>query len=130
MTKTNTKDWRNLPIEQWNANTVHAFLIDRTAEKYNAEYTPGGGGPKSARWLTEKGMIKRELTNRGPATVRKFIEICWDNYFTANPRRFPYPTFGFMLGYMDKHWTDANKAVEQAQIVDETNVDEVEDDWF
>src|SRR5699024_12215023 len=77
MTKIPTNDWRNLPIEKWNTRTVHAFLIDETKRKFDAEYVPGGKGSKSQRWRAEQGMIKREITKRGAEVVRKFIEICW-----------------------------------------------------
>lgn len=109
-----TNDWRNLPIERWNTRTIHAFLIDETKRRYNAEYVPGGKGSKSQRWAAEKGMIKRELDKRGADVVRKFIEVCWREYYTPNPNKYPYPTFGFMLGYMDRYWTEAVREVEKS----------------
>ena len=135
MTKVNSKDWRNLPIEKWNTNTVHAFLIDETKRRFDAEYVPGGKGSRQQRWIAEKGMIKRELQRRGPEVVRKFIEICWREYRTSNPSRFPYPTFGFMIGFMDRHWIDAERAVQEGEGFEGiTKTDEVvtdiNDDWF
>lgn len=134
MTKPSTKDWRNLPIEKWNTTTVHAFLIDETQRKFDAEYTPGGKGSKSQRWSAEKGMIKRELTKRGPEVVRKFIEICWREYWTPNPKKYPYPTFGFMCGFMDRYWTEANdevtKEVERADIAERSDSTEIDEEWF
>lgn len=133
MTKPNTKDWRNLPYDKWNTSTIHAFLIDETRRKYDAEYKPGGGGPLSQRWRTEQGMVKRELTKRGAKVVRKFIEICWREYYSSDPKKYPYPTFGFMLGFMDRHWTEAERdsdkddVVERAKKVDIENIDE---GWF
>lgn len=114
MTKISTKDWRNLPIEKWNANTFHAYLIEGTKERFNADYTPGGKGSKSQRWNAEKGMLKREFTAKGPELVRKFIEVCWREYFTPNAKEYPYPNFGFMLGYMDRYWN-----VAQAELAEE-----------
>lgn len=134
MTKISTKDWRNLPIEKWNTTTIHAFLIDETRRRFNAEYVPGGRGSKSQRWTAEKGMIKRELTKRGPEVVRKFIEVCLKKYFTPNPKRFPYPTFGFMMGYMDKYWTDALQMEGETEryeaIAEETKAEGVDEEWF
>lgn len=134
MTKISTKDWRNLPIEKWNTTTTHAFLIEMTAEKFNAEYIPGGKGSKSQRWRMEQGMIKREIANRGAATVRKFIEICWREYFTPDPKAYPFPNWTFMVAYMDRYWTKANEEVvkdidrtESAERSDSTKIDE---DWF
>lgn len=129
-----TKDWRNLPIEKWNTTTIHAYLIDETKRKYNAEYTPGGKGSKSQRWTAEKGMIKRELTKRGPEVVRKFIEICWREYFTPNPKKYPYPTFGFAMGYMDRFWTQATQEVAEGrrreELVAETSADQIDEGFF
>lgn len=126
MAKVNVKDWNNLPIEQWNTTTIHAFLIDETDRKYSAEYVPGGKGPKSQRWSMEKGMIKRELTKKGPEVVKAFIEVCWDEYFTPNKKKYPYPNFGFMMGYMDKFWSDARRKVEKEEMFDKA-VDNSED---
>lgn len=134
--KTDTKDWRNLPIEKWNTNTVHAFLIGETNRRYSAEYVPGGRGPKSKRWIAEKGMIKRELDKKGAETVKRFIEVCWREYYTNQPWKFPYPTFGFMVGYMDHFWSEATMETELREEMDEA-IDESDakmgdlgDDWF
>lgn len=134
MTKISTKDWRNLPTESWNTRTVQSFLIDETKRRFNAEYTPGGRGSKSKRWAMECGMIKRELEQRGPEVVRRFIEICWDEYYTSDPDKFPYPTFAFMLGYMDRYWTKATQEAEKEQkdseYISESDPENIEEDWF
>lgn len=134
MKKISTKDWRNLPIEKWNTTTVHAFLIDETKRRFDAEYIPGGGGPKSKRWSAEKGMIKRELDRRGAEVVRKFIEICWREYYTSDPNRYPFPSFGFCLGFMDRNWTEAEREVakerERAEIAERSGIEEVDENWF
>ncbi len=134
MAKISTKDWRNLPTEKWNTTTVHAFLIEETKRRFDGEYVPGGKGSKSQRWTAEKGMIKRELDAKGTDVVRKFIEICWREYFTPDPDKYPYPTFGFMLGYMDRYWTQAMSEVakEEQRKVSEDNADSLEDlaDWL
>lgn len=131
--KVNTKNWSSLPIAEWNTSTVHAFLIDETRRKYNAEYTPGGRGSLSQRWNTEQGMIKRELTKRGPEVVRKFIEICWREYFTPNPKKYPYPNLAFMAGYMDRYWTAAEEEVHKAELVEKAavvDISNVDEKWF
>lgn len=135
MTKIKSKDWRNLPTDQWNTTTFHAFLIDETKRRFDAEYVPGGGGPKSKRWAAEKGMLKREIERRGPEVVRKFIEICWRDYYTSNPDKYPFPSFGFCLGFMDRNWTEAErevkKAEERAELAERSEI-KVEDisDWL
>lgn len=132
--KVPTKDWRNLPVEKWNTTSVHAFLIDETERKFNAEYKPGGRGSLSQRWAAEKGMIKRELTKRGPEVVRKFIEICWREYYTPNPKKFPFPAFGFMIGFMDRYWNEATQEVEEerrrTEAAEDTSAEEIDEDWF
>ena len=134
MKKISTKDWRNLPIEKWNTTTVHAFLIDETKRRFDVEYIPGGGGPKSKRWSAEKGMIKRELDRRGAEVVRKFIEICWREYYTPNPDKFPFPNWMFMCSYMDRNWTEAEREVkkenERSELAERSGIEGVDENWF
>lgn len=134
MTKIPTNDWRNLSIDKWNTRTVHAFLIDETKRKFDAEYIPGGKGAKSQRWRTEQGMIKREIDRRGAKVVKRFIEICWREYRTSNPKRYPYPTFGFMIGYMDGNWTKSEREVakeeEHTELAERSDSTEIDEDWF
>lgn len=132
--KISTKDWRNLPIEKWNTTSVHAFLIDETKRKFDAEYVPGGRGPKSQRWRSEQGMIKREIERRGAEVVRRFIELCWDDYYTNDPDKYPYPTFGFCAGYMDTNWTKAErevtKARERTELAERSETTAIDEEWF
>jgi len=127
-----SNDWQARNIDDRNTRTVHAFLIDETRRRFNAEYVPGGKGSKSQRWRAEQGMIKRELDRRGAKVVRKFIEICWAEYYTPNPKQYPYPTFGFMLGFMDRYWTQAEREVaketERAEIAEQNT--EIDTEWF
>ena len=127
-----SNDWQARNIDDWNTRTVHAFLIDETRRRFNAEYVPGGKGAKSQRWRTEQGMIKRELDRRGPRVVRKFIEICWAEYYTPNPEKYKYPNWVFMCSYMDRYWTDATQKVKQEYERDEIAKSEKEVDvnWF
>lgn len=134
MPKISTKDWRNLPTDQWNVTSFHAFLIDETKRRFDAEYVPGGGGPKSQRWAAEKGMLKREIERRGPEVVRKFIEICWREYYTPNPDKYPFPSFGFMLGWLDRHWTEAEREVkkekERTELAERSESTQIDTEWF
>lgn len=132
--KISTKDWRNLPTDQWNVTSFHSFLIDETKRRFDAEYVPGGRGPKSKRWTAEKGVIKRELDRRGAAVVRKFIEICWREYYTSDPNKYPYPTFFFMCGFQDRNWTEAErevkKAEERAEMAERSDSTQIDTEWF
>lgn len=128
-----TKDWRNLPTDQWNVSSFHAFLIDETKRRFDAEYVPGGKGSKSQRWIAEKGMLKREIDRRGVETVRKFIEICWREYYSTD-KAYKYPSFGFMLGFQDRYWTQAIDEVakerERAEIAERSDSSEIDTEWF
>lgn len=131
MTKINAKDWCNLPTERWNTLTFTTFLIDETRRIYDAEYKPGGRGSLSQRWNAERGMIKREIDKKGPEVLRKFIEICMRNYKPSG--NYTYATFGFMCGYLDRYWNEAEQAVKQDQIVEQAqqvDISSADEGWF
>ena len=79
-------------------------------------------------------MLKREIERRGPEVVRKFIEICWREYYTPNPDKYPYATFGFMIGYMDRNWTETEREVkkseERAELAERSDSTQIDEDWF
>lgn len=112
MPRKNTKDWRNLPIEDWNVLTFTQFVVDNTRERFGAEYLPGGSGSRQQRWARERGMLKNAQQRYGNAVIRRFIELCWRNYRTSNPQKFPYPTICFMFSYMDRYLLSAQADVE------------------
>ncbi|WP_068616491.1 hypothetical protein [Paenibacillus tuaregi] len=87
------KDWRNLPLEHWNVRTVHAMVIDLNAEKFGVDtYIPLRG------WAFEQGVIKRALTDYGPAALRETIERAFAEY-RPSPE-YPQLTAGFLIAYM------------------------------
>lgn len=111
MARIKSDDWRNLPIENWNINSFHAYIIERTAELYVHTYAPGGSGSKSNRWMREKGMLKQAQERYGNRVLREFLDVCWREYRTNKPDEFPYPSFTFMYAYMDRYFNEAQAAV-------------------
>lgn len=64
------KDWRNLPLADWNTLTVMTQIIDLNRERYGANpYIPTAGG-----YRYEQGVIKRALTLYGEGPLRETIE--------------------------------------------------------
>lgn len=104
-------DWRNRNLVDWNTNTFLSFIADNTKEMYGVDYAPGGYGSKSQRWARERGMMKNAIGQYGNAVVKRFIELCWRNYRTSQPDKFPYPTWTFMYSYMDRYFAQAQAEV-------------------
>lgn len=125
-------DWRARNIADWNVSTFIAFIAETTAERYNAEYQPGGRGAKSTRWARERGMLKQAQGRYGNAVLRRFIEICWAEYRTNKPDEYPYPSFTFMYSYMDRNFQPAQSAVAREQREAETaqQFEEISEDWW
>lgn len=91
--KIDRKDWRNLPLEQWNTLTVHAMFADRNRELYGVEtYVP------MRNWRFEQGVIKRTLTEHGPEVLRQVFDAAFEEYRPT--REFPILTAGFVIAYM------------------------------
>jgi hypothetical protein len=134
MAKISTKDWRKLPVKDWNVSTFHAFLIDKNKEEYGVDYVPFGKGPISKRWTTEKGQLKQAITKYGPEVVLSFINTAFENH-KFNPE-FPTLSFGFMYAYMrndlQRAQVDYHKRVERAKAIEEAEAqsEDVSDDWF
>ena len=134
MPKISTKDWRNLPIEQWNVTTFHAYLAELTADHFGVEYAPTGSGSKSQRWAREKGMMKQAQERYGNEVLRRFIEMCVSEY---KPKaQYPYVSFTFMYSYMDRNFAKAQaelaaqnrrKEAEQTAREDMADIDELID---
>ncbi|WP_054958432.1 hypothetical protein [Paenibacillus dakarensis] len=87
------KDWRNLPLDDWNTATVHAMVIDLNAEKFAVEkYVPMRG------YGFEQGSIKRALTEYGAEALRETIERAFAEYRPT--AQYPQLTAGFLIAYM------------------------------
>lgn len=87
------KDWRNLPLADWNVLTCHAMIIELNAEKFGVDkYVPLRG------WQFEQGVIKRALTDYGASALRETIERAFAEYKPT--REYPQLTAGFLIAYM------------------------------
>ncbi|MFZ4454261.1 hypothetical protein [Salibacterium aidingense] len=106
-------DWRNLPIDSWNCTTFTAMLTELTADHFGVDYAPGGGGSKSQRWAREKGMLKQAQQRYGNAILRRFIEMCVEEYRPNSD--YPFPTFAFMYSYMDRNFARAQAEIAAAE---------------
>jgi len=124
-------DWKARSIEDWNANTFLAYIGDNTLERYGVEYSPGGSGSKQQRWARERGMLKQAQERYGNAVLKRFIDICWREYRTSDPVKYPYPTVVFMISYMDRYFPQAQAevAAESRRKANEINYEELEE-WL
>lgn len=93
----NAKDWRNLPVVEWNTTSFHDYLADEHKRRFGVDYAPFG------TWQAEKGMLGRLIgTARKPGThdkalVKRFIDACFDEYKPT--AQWPGISFGFMWTY-------------------------------
>jgi hypothetical protein len=124
-------DWKARSLEDWNANTFLAYIGDNTLERYGVEYSPGGSGSKQQRWARERGMLKQAQERYGNAVLKRFIDICWREYRTSDPAKYPYPTVVFMISYMDRYFPQAQAevAAESRRKDNEINYEELEE-WL
>lgn len=106
-------DWKARDISDWNCNTFMAFIIEGTRERFGVDYAPGGSGSKQQRWVRERAMLKQAQERYGNEVLKRFIEICWREYRTARPDKYPFPSFVFMMSYMDHYFPQAQMEVAQ-----------------
>lgn len=91
MKKSNTKDWRNLEIERWNATTFREYLKYLHLEKFGIPYVP-------KNYAVEGRMLKRTWEEYGKLATKRFIEKCFEIYRPT--QNYPGVNFGFMYSYM------------------------------
>jgi len=63
--------------------------------------------------------------------LKRFIEICWREYRTSDPAKYPYPTWTFMYSYMDRYFAQAQTEIvaESRRKANEINYEELEE-WL
>jgi len=90
--RTNRKDWRNLPLDQWNVATIHAYFADMNREQFGIEtYIP------MRNWRFEQGVVKRALETYGADLLKRAFDECFRTYRPS--REFPLLTAGFCVAY-------------------------------
>lgn len=91
-TKIDRSDWRNLPADQWNVRTFHAYFADMNAELYGASpYLP------MRNWAFEQGVLKRAITEHGTELLRQAFDECFRTYTPTH--EYPILTAGFCVAY-------------------------------
>ncbi|WP_342439281.1 hypothetical protein NSS79_10410 [Paenibacillus sp. FSL L8-0436] len=88
------KDWRALPLADWNTLTVQVMITDLNRERYGVDpYIPAAGG-----YRFEQGVIKRALTLYGAESLRETIERAFAEHRVT--RDYPQLTAGFLITYL------------------------------
>ena len=88
------KDWRNLPLADYNTLTIQSMVTDLNRERYGVEtYIPAAGG-----YRFEQGVIKRALTLYGAEALRETIERAFAEH-RVTPQ-YPQLTAGFLITFM------------------------------
>lgn len=133
MAKIKSDNWRELPIEDWNVATFKAYLVHLTAEKFGVTYEPRGKGSKAQRWARESGMMKNAAETYGNAELKRFIEICVNNY---KPKpEYPHLTFAFAWGFMREKMPVAQAEIAKEKAKEERKqqaeeVTQIDEDFF
>lgn len=92
--KVNSKDWREIDIESWNGTTFRAYMNELHLSKFGIPYV-------ATNIRVENGMISNACKEWGKPVVKRFVEICIENYKPSV--RFPGINFGFMYSYMKNY---------------------------
>lgn len=88
------KDWRNLPLADWNTLTVQVMITELNRERYGVEtYIPVAGG-----YRFEQGVIKRALTLYGAEALRETIERAFAEHRVTT--EYPQLTAGFLITWL------------------------------
>lgn len=118
------KDWRNLPVTEWNTLTFHVYFADMNAELFGVEtYAP------LRNWGFEQGAIKRELAAHGPEVLREAFDEAFRTYRPT--RDYPILTAGFAIAYRINTLIPAILARRKAEVVnaEPTDFDALKDVW-
>ncbi|WP_018755151.1 hypothetical protein [Paenibacillus terrigena] len=86
------KDWRNLPLDQWNVASIHVYFADMNRDQFGIEtYIP------MRNWRFEQGVVKRALETYGADLLKQAFDECFRTYRPS--REFPLLTAGFCVAY-------------------------------
>jgi hypothetical protein len=124
MTKISVKDWRNLPINEWNVTTFRCYLADQHENKFGIPYI-------TKNYQTEGSMLKTTIKQFGQEATKLFIDKCLDDY---TPKKdYPGISYGFMYSFMrSRIMPIALSDLKRKQIIQkaEDNNDQFDDGWL
>ena len=123
--KPKATDWKNRPIEDWNATTFKQYLVDQHQEKFGLPYMVNN-------WKVHQKMIKDTYEKYGKDVTKEFIDLC----FSKLKPRPPYfcLNFSYLYSYFRERFL--NQAVINIQRKkytenhNQTNQDENDKVWF
>jgi hypothetical protein len=120
--KINVKDWRNLPIDQWNVTTFRYYLAEQHENKFGIPYI-------TKNYQTEGSMLKATIKQFGQEATKLFIDKCLDDY---TPKKdYPGISYGFMHAYMrSRIMPIALSDLKKKQVVQKSNDEQFDDNWL
>ena len=94
MAKTDTKNFKELPLEKWNSTTIREYIKFLNIERF-------GVPSVTFNVRQENGMVSKFIKDYGIETTKAFVEECVKKY-RPNPN---YPTVNFatMYSYMKSY---------------------------
>jgi hypothetical protein len=127
VSKIKTDDWRNLPIDKWNATTYRAYMKHLHQERFKIPYVANN-------YRAEGGMIKNMQKEYGNEVTKRFVEKCFTLHKPTNPK-FPGLTFGFMYSYLRERYlplvfVELEKERLKAKRTQQAQNDEIDTGWF
>lgn len=114
VSRIDSRDWRNCPIERWNTNTFHAYFADMNREMFGVEYAP------MRNWSFEQGALRNAIKAHGPELLRQAFDECFRTYRPT--REYPILTAGFCVNYRINAIIPRLKA-EQAEQAEKERID-------
>jgi hypothetical protein len=125
MAKIKTDDFKNLPLEKWNATTYRAYMKALNEMYFDLPYV-------AKNVQMENACISRMQKEYGNELVKDFITACYKEY---KPRPlYPSLNFGFIYSHMKDYMLprvlQAHKLKKQAQARTQQLTDDEMDAWI
>lgn len=117
------KDWRNLPLADWNVLTFHAYFTEMNHDLYGVEYAP------MRNWRFEQALLKHAIDEHSPTILRAAFDECFRTYRPT--REYPLLTAGFAVAYrinsilprLKAEWAEKERAATERAAEDDTDYD-------
>jgi hypothetical protein len=125
MAKIKTDDFKNLPLEKWNATTYRAYMKALNELYFDLPYV-------AKNVQMENACISRMQKEFGNELVKDFITACYKEY---KPRpAYPSLNFGFIYSHMKEYMLprvlQAHKLKKQAQARTQQLTEAEIDEWI